>query len=108
VKKGEVLCIIEAMKLMNDRFRCDGEIANIYVENGQPVNTASGCSRSGRGKKKRAQEAFVARRLQPSGLFKKILIANRGEVACASSTRVASWASRPSPSIRRRTRTSST
>src|SRR6185436_4187054 len=38
VKKGEVLCIIEAMKLMNEiDSEYDGEIANIYVENGQPV-----------------------------------------------------------------------
>jgi acetyl-CoA carboxylase biotin carboxyl carrier protein len=38
VKKGAVLCIIEAMKLMNE-IDCeyDGEIVNIYVENGQPV-----------------------------------------------------------------------
>ncbi len=38
VKKGQVLCIIEAMKLMNEiDSDCDGEIANIYVENGHPV-----------------------------------------------------------------------
>jgi acetyl-CoA carboxylase biotin carboxyl carrier protein len=38
VKKGQVLCIIEAMKLMNEiDSECDGEIVNIYVENGQPV-----------------------------------------------------------------------
>jgi len=38
VKKGEVLCIIEAMKLMNEiDSEYDGEITNIYVENGQPV-----------------------------------------------------------------------
>jgi acetyl-CoA carboxylase biotin carboxyl carrier protein len=38
VKKGDVLCIIEAMKLMNEiDSEYDGEIANIYVENGQPV-----------------------------------------------------------------------
>jgi acetyl-CoA carboxylase biotin carboxyl carrier protein len=38
VKKGHVLCIIEAMKLMNE-IECDvdGEVAAIYVENGQPV-----------------------------------------------------------------------
>jgi acetyl-CoA carboxylase biotin carboxyl carrier protein len=38
VKKGQVLCIIEAMKLMNE-IECDvdGEVAAIYVENGQPV-----------------------------------------------------------------------
>jgi acetyl-CoA carboxylase biotin carboxyl carrier protein len=38
VKKDQVLCIIEAMKLMNEiDSEYDGEIANIYVENGQPV-----------------------------------------------------------------------
>ena len=38
VKKGQVLCIIEAMKLMNEiDSDYDGEIANVYVENGQPV-----------------------------------------------------------------------
>ncbi len=38
VKKGEVLCIIEAMKLMNEiDSEYDGEVVNIYVENGQPV-----------------------------------------------------------------------
>jgi acetyl-CoA carboxylase biotin carboxyl carrier protein len=38
VKKGQVLCIIEAMKLMNEiESEYDGEIVNIYVENGQAV-----------------------------------------------------------------------
>ena len=38
VKKHDVLCIIEAMKLMNEiDSEYDGEIVNIYVENGQPV-----------------------------------------------------------------------
>ena len=38
VQKGQVLCIIEAMKLMNEiDAEQDGEIANIFVENGQPV-----------------------------------------------------------------------
>jgi acetyl-CoA carboxylase biotin carboxyl carrier protein len=38
VKKGQVLCIVEAMKLMNEiDSEYDGEIVNIYVENGQPV-----------------------------------------------------------------------
>jgi len=38
VRKGQVLCIIEAMKLMNEiECDCDGEVATIYVENGQPV-----------------------------------------------------------------------
>jgi acetyl-CoA carboxylase biotin carboxyl carrier protein len=38
VKKGDVLCIIEAMKLMNEiDSEYDGEIVKVYVENGQPV-----------------------------------------------------------------------
>jgi acetyl-CoA carboxylase biotin carboxyl carrier protein len=38
VKKGQVLCIIEAMKLMNEiESDCDGEIVTIYAENGKPV-----------------------------------------------------------------------
>ena len=38
VKKGQKLCIIEAMKLMNEiDSEYDGEIVNIYVDNGQPV-----------------------------------------------------------------------
>jgi acetyl-CoA carboxylase biotin carboxyl carrier protein len=38
VKKGQVLCIIEAMKLMNEiDSEYDGEVVSVYVENGQPV-----------------------------------------------------------------------
>jgi acetyl-CoA carboxylase biotin carboxyl carrier protein len=38
IKKGQPLCIIEAMKLMNEiNAECDGEIVKVYVENGQPV-----------------------------------------------------------------------
>ena len=38
VRKGQVLCIIEAMKLMNEiNADCDGEIVRVYVENGQAV-----------------------------------------------------------------------
>jgi acetyl-CoA carboxylase biotin carboxyl carrier protein len=38
VKKGDVLCIIEAMKLMNEiTAEADGEIADICVENEQIV-----------------------------------------------------------------------
>ena len=38
VKKDQVLCIIEAMKLMNEiTSEYDGEIMSVYVENGKPV-----------------------------------------------------------------------
>ena len=38
VKRGDVLCIIEAMKLMNE-IECEipGKVVSILVENGQPV-----------------------------------------------------------------------
>jgi acetyl-CoA carboxylase biotin carboxyl carrier protein len=38
VKKDQVLCIIEAMKLMNEiTSEYEGEVATVYVENGKPV-----------------------------------------------------------------------
>ena len=38
VKKDQVLCIIEAMKLMNEiTSEFEGELVNAYVENGKPV-----------------------------------------------------------------------
>ena len=37
-RKGQVLCIIEAMKLMNEiESEYDGEVVKVYVENGQAV-----------------------------------------------------------------------
>jgi acetyl-CoA carboxylase biotin carboxyl carrier protein len=39
VKQGDVLCIIEAMKLMNEiNAEIGGEIVKVYVENGQAVH----------------------------------------------------------------------
>ncbi len=38
VKPGDVLCIIEAMKLMNDiKSEYAGEVVDIFIESGQPV-----------------------------------------------------------------------
>jgi acetyl-CoA carboxylase biotin carboxyl carrier protein len=38
VRKGQVLCIIEAMKLMNEiESEYEGEVVKVFVENGQPV-----------------------------------------------------------------------
>ena len=38
VKKDQVLCIIEAMKLMNEiTSEYEGELTSAYVENGKPV-----------------------------------------------------------------------
>jgi acetyl-CoA carboxylase biotin carboxyl carrier protein len=38
VEAGKVLCIVEAMKLMNEiESDATGEVIRIFVENGQPV-----------------------------------------------------------------------
>ena len=38
VKKGTILCIIEAMKIMNEiEAECDGEIVDILVNNSEPI-----------------------------------------------------------------------
>lgn len=38
VKKNQILCIIEAMKLMNEiESEVDGIIKKVYIENGKPV-----------------------------------------------------------------------
>jgi acetyl-CoA carboxylase biotin carboxyl carrier protein len=38
VKSGQVLCIVEAMKLMNEiDSEFEGELVKVYVDNGQPV-----------------------------------------------------------------------
>ena len=38
VKEGQILCIIEAMKLMNEiNAEIDGEVVKVYVENGHAV-----------------------------------------------------------------------
>jgi biotin carboxyl carrier protein len=38
VKKNQTLCIIEAMKLMNEiESDVDGVVKKIYIENGKPV-----------------------------------------------------------------------
>jgi len=39
VKKGDTLCIIEAMKMMNEiESDCDGKVVEILVENGDSIN----------------------------------------------------------------------
>lgn len=39
VKKGDVLCIVEAMKLMNEiESEYDGKIAEVFIKDGEPVD----------------------------------------------------------------------
>lgn len=38
VKEGDVICIVEAMKLMNEiKAECSGTVVEILIENGQPI-----------------------------------------------------------------------
>ena len=38
VKPGDIVCIIEAMKLMNEiKSEYAGEVVSVFAENGQPV-----------------------------------------------------------------------
>ena len=82
VQVGDPLCIIEAMKLMNE-IEADeaGVVKAILVENGQPVEFGQPLLRH-----RREPAAIVRpprhRRAKTAGqLFEKILIANRGEIA---------------------------
>ena len=64
VKEGDTICIIEAMKLMNEiEADASGTVKAILVENGQPVEYG--------------QPLFII----GLAMFEKILIANRGEIA---------------------------
>ena len=46
VKKGQVLAIVEAMKMMNEiESDCDGTVAAVLADNGQPLNSDSRCLR---------------------------------------------------------------
>jgi len=48
VKKGDVICIIEAMKVLNEiTSDCDGEILEVLVENGQVVEYGQSLFRIG-------------------------------------------------------------
>lgn len=47
VKKGDTLCILEAMKLMNEiQAEQDGEIVDICAQNGRWSSMGKRCSRS--------------------------------------------------------------
>ena len=70
MRKGQILCIVEAMKLMNEiESDVDGIVVEIYPQNAQPVEYG--------------EPLFgIRRRLSRlAPMFKKILIANRGEIA---------------------------
>ena len=68
VKEGDVLCVIEAMKLFNEiESEVSGKIVEILVEDSSPVEFE--------------QPLFLIDPFKTKFMFKKILIANRGEIA---------------------------
>ena len=67
IENGQVLCIVEAMKLMNEiESDAAGEVVKRLVTNGQPVEYG---------------QPLFALRLPLKPMFRKLLIANRGEIA---------------------------
>jgi biotin carboxyl carrier protein len=73
VVPGQVLCILEAMKLFNElKAEAAGVVRAIHVENAQPVEYGQLCSSSSPSSRRRPSEAAV---------FDRVLVANRGEIA---------------------------
>ena len=71
IRPGQTLCIVEAMKLMNEiEAEFAGTIVEILAENGKPVEFGQ--------KLFKVQEGLSRR---PPPCSRKILIANRGEIA---------------------------
>ncbi len=84
VKNGQVLCIIEAMKLMNEiESETAGKIVQILVENGQPVEYGQPLFVIEPPDRLHSNEndSMKNHGVEVSCVFKKILIANRGEIA---------------------------
>ena len=79
VSEGDTLCIVEAMKMMNQiEADVSGTIKSIRVQNGEPVGirTDSVCNRPARRLRGRAN------------MLDKIVIANRGEIALGHHARL--------------------
>ena len=90
VQPGQVLCIIESMKLMNEiEAEIAGVIESKLVENGQPVEYG---------------EALFA--IRPA--LRKFSSPTAEKSRCASSARARTWAFRPSRSTRKPTATACT
>ena len=69
VEKGQVICIIEAMKLMNE-IECDaaGEVVKCLVSNGQAIEFGQplfAIRRAGELSKRRCELAALVRRYRP-------------------------------------------
>jgi thiol-disulfide isomerase/thioredoxin len=93
VKEGETICIIEAMKILNE-IEADksGTSRRSWAKTARRSNTASRCSSSNKG----------------GSCSRKSWSPTAAKLPCASSAPAASWASRPSWSIPRPTARPST
>ena len=83
VRKGQPLCIIEAMKMMNE-IEADtaGRVVSILVENGNPVEYGQPLmilevAQPEYDPSRRGCSAW----LEVASMFKKLLVANRGTIA---------------------------
>ena len=86
-----MLCIVEAMKLMNEiESDVSGVVLAIYPKNAQAVEFGEPLFAIGSADPS-SPRALVARRRSLPRMFKKILIANRGEIALRVSRPAASW-----------------
>ena len=81
VKSGQVLCIIEAMKLMNE---IESDVAGEIVQDVRRKRPAGGVRRAALRHSPAAEEVRrteIGDLRSPGEMFRKILIANRGEIA---------------------------
>src|SRR5205085_11520960 len=73
VKKGQVLCIVEAMKLMNEiEAEQPGRMLEVMIQNGSPVEYGEPLFRF--------EPVYGLNRAFRIAMFHKILIANRAEI----------------------------
>jgi hypothetical protein len=87
VEKGQVICIIEAMKLMNEiEADVSGECGQVPgLRMGRPLSLGSRCFRFGRqddiGLTPLTGISDVIPQRSKRFMFRKVLVANRGEIA---------------------------
>ena len=67
VVPGQTLCVLEAMKLFNElKAETTGTVRAIHVENAQPVEFGSCCSRSSRSWRLRPSRSWACSRASSS------------------------------------------
>jgi acetyl-CoA carboxylase biotin carboxyl carrier protein len=93
VKEGETICIIEAMKILNE-IEADktGTVTRSWARTARRSNTASRCSSSNETAARCSSKFCVA---TGAACSRKFWLPTGARSPCASSAPAASWASRP-------------